>query len=221
MFDTILSKRFEKHPGHKKVQSKEYVIEDGLSGRELDRMLELVSCLRPGQKIEMCITFSDGNIESNTCPRCQTESIGSTESREWYVQKALLILECKALWLTIQAVEIRRARCGFSEFSKRMKKSLNSSPLSQTCILQLRTSYRQPTILTLAQLHILYTHETSTESGSSESLRLIVAKSAENELHGTFTISLDNLPLLITQATPRYANSVRIYPSNIHQSLDD
>ncbi|CZR63961.1 uncharacterized protein PAC_13858 [Phialocephala subalpina] len=81
MFDTILSKRFEKHPGHKKVQSGEYVIEDGISGHELDRMLELVSCLRPGQKIEMCITFAEANIESNTCPRCQTESVGSAGSR--------------------------------------------------------------------------------------------------------------------------------------------
>lgn len=90
MFDTILSKRFEKHPGHKKVHNGEHVNEDGVSGHELDRMLELISCLRPGQKIEMCVTFSEANIESNTCPRCQTEYTGSTESRiQWYIKQAL------------------------------------------------------------------------------------------------------------------------------------
>ncbi|KAF4615625.1 hypothetical protein G7Y89_g15282 [Cudoniella acicularis] len=81
MFDLIISKRFEKHPGHKMVRNGMYAIEEGSSGQELSRTSELVLCLRPGQKIDMSMVFSEGNANNNTCPRCGTEAMGSTESR--------------------------------------------------------------------------------------------------------------------------------------------
>lgn len=77
----ILAKRFEGHPGHGKVRSREYAIEEGNSGHELNRTSELVLCLRPGQKIDISMVFSEGSTNNNTCPRCQTEASGSTESR--------------------------------------------------------------------------------------------------------------------------------------------
>jgi hypothetical protein len=39
MLDTILAKRFEKHPGHRKVQMRELAIEDDTTGRELSENL--------------------------------------------------------------------------------------------------------------------------------------------------------------------------------------
>ncbi|PQE11804.1 conserved glutamic acid rich protein [Rutstroemia sp. NJR-2017a WRK4] len=55
MLDTILLKRFEKRSGHRKVLRGEYVIEEGITGREMSRENELIMCLRPGQKIDMII----------------------------------------------------------------------------------------------------------------------------------------------------------------------
>ncbi|KAE8441910.1 hypothetical protein EG329_004168 [Mollisiaceae sp. DMI_Dod_QoI] len=81
MFDIILSKRFEKHPGHEMIQRREYAIEDSSSGHELGRESELLLCVRPGQKIEMTVVFSEKNSAGNSCPRCQTEVIGWTDVR--------------------------------------------------------------------------------------------------------------------------------------------
>ncbi|PQE09018.1 conserved glutamic acid rich protein [Rutstroemia sp. NJR-2017a WRK4] len=72
MLDTILLKRFEKRSGHRKVLRGEYVIEEGITGREMSRENELIMCLRPGQKIDMSMIFSDLDGNSNRCPRVNT-----------------------------------------------------------------------------------------------------------------------------------------------------
>ena len=84
MLDMILLKRFEKRPGHQKILSGEFAIEDGTSGRDVSRENEFAVCFRPGQKIDMSIIFSDLDANSNHCPRCGTKSEASAEARtQW------------------------------------------------------------------------------------------------------------------------------------------
>ena len=84
MLDMILLKRFEKRSGHQKVLKGEYVIEEGITGRDVSRENELIMCLRPGQKIDMSMIFSDIDGNSNRCPRCFTISEASSETRtQW------------------------------------------------------------------------------------------------------------------------------------------
>ena len=84
MFDMILSERFKKHPGHRKVQRGEFAIEEDITGRELSREWDWCMCFRPGQKIDMSMVFSDLDNTSNRCPRCKTESAASAEVRtQW------------------------------------------------------------------------------------------------------------------------------------------
>jgi hypothetical protein len=84
MLDTILLKRFEKSSGHQKVLKGEYVIEEGITGKDMSRDNELIMCLRPGQKINMSMIFSDLDGPINRCPRCFTKSEASCETRtQW------------------------------------------------------------------------------------------------------------------------------------------
>jgi hypothetical protein len=80
MFDTIIAKRFEKHPGHGKIQRGEFAIEEDSTGMELSRMTELTMCLSPGQKIDMSVIFNETSA-SNGCPRCGPKSEASSEAR--------------------------------------------------------------------------------------------------------------------------------------------
>ncbi|KAH9208158.1 hypothetical protein DL95DRAFT_415047 [Leptodontidium sp. 2 PMI_412] len=84
MLDMILLKRFEKRSGHQKVLKGEYVIEEGITGRDVSRENELIMCLRPGQKIDMSMIFSDLDGNSSRCPRCFTKLEDSSEARtQW------------------------------------------------------------------------------------------------------------------------------------------
>lgn len=80
----IIAKRFEKHPGHKKIQQREYAIEEGTTGRELSRATEWCMSLRPGQKVDMSVMFPENSALSNHCPHCHTRSASSSETRtQW------------------------------------------------------------------------------------------------------------------------------------------
>jgi hypothetical protein len=84
MLDTILAKKFEKHPGHGKIQRREFAIEDDATGRELTRDIDWSLCFRPGQKVDMSITFPELDASTNHCPRCGTNSAASSEIRtQW------------------------------------------------------------------------------------------------------------------------------------------
>jgi hypothetical protein len=79
MFDMIIAKRFEKHPGHGKIQRGEFAIEEDSTGTELSRMTEL----SPGQKIDMSVIFNETSA-SNHCPRCGAKSEASSKTRnQW------------------------------------------------------------------------------------------------------------------------------------------
>ncbi len=63
-----------------------HVIEEGITGKDVSRENELSMCLRPGQKIDMSMIFSDLDGNSNHCPRCFTKSKASSETRtQWLV----------------------------------------------------------------------------------------------------------------------------------------
>jgi hypothetical protein len=81
MFDTILIKRFEKHPCYSKIHRREYAIEDGSSGQEISRSTDWSLCLHPGQKIDMSVEFQAGSVGDNYCPRCLTKSATSPAAR--------------------------------------------------------------------------------------------------------------------------------------------
>jgi len=84
MFDMIITKRFEKHPGHGKVLKGEFAIEEDATGRELSRKSDWSLCFRPGQKVDMSMLFSELESNSNECPRCRTKSSTSLETRtQW------------------------------------------------------------------------------------------------------------------------------------------
>lgn len=84
MLDMILTKRFEKHPGHAKIRRREFAIEEGSTGTEVSRTKDWNICVYPGKKIDMSVVFPEGAGESNHCPRCRTKSPASTEARtQW------------------------------------------------------------------------------------------------------------------------------------------
>jgi hypothetical protein len=85
MLDVILLKRFEKRPGHQKILQGEFAIEEGVTGRDITRKHEFYTCVRPGQKIDMSMVFSDLDANSNHCPRCGTKSGAEAATRtQWY-----------------------------------------------------------------------------------------------------------------------------------------
>lgn len=84
MFEMILTKRFEKHPGHAKILRREYAIEEVSNGRDLNRVTDWSLCLRPGQRIDMNVVFPERADSSHHCPRCRTKSAASSEARvQW------------------------------------------------------------------------------------------------------------------------------------------
>ena len=84
MLDIILAKRFEKHPGHRLVESGQFAIEENITGREFIRTSDWSMSFRPGQKVDMSVHFPDTEAKSSHCPRCQTKSAASSDVRaQW------------------------------------------------------------------------------------------------------------------------------------------
>lgn len=82
MFDTILSGLFKNQPAaQRKIQRKEFAIEEADTGRDVNRTWELDMSFRPGQKVDMSMIFPANDSNVNTCPRCKTVSTASGEVR--------------------------------------------------------------------------------------------------------------------------------------------
>lgn len=73
-FDSVLDLRFRDMQGHKKVQNKEYVLQENATRREIDRSRPWAASFLPGQKVVMSILFDDSGISTSLCPRCQSTS---------------------------------------------------------------------------------------------------------------------------------------------------
>lgn len=81
-FDAVLEMRFQNMQGHRKVQNKEYVIQECSTRHEIRRDLPWEVSFLPGQRVDMSLIFEKeerGSLRKNTeisCPRCQTVSTG-------------------------------------------------------------------------------------------------------------------------------------------------
>jgi hypothetical protein len=79
VFDDILLNHFEtlaerKLPGRKKVQDREYAIEDAFTRVPFSREQSWDSFSQPGRKIEMSMIFKNINDTRVVCPKCNSVS---------------------------------------------------------------------------------------------------------------------------------------------------
>jgi hypothetical protein len=74
MFDDIILSHFRARAGEKKVQEREFEIEDSLTQVKLVRSIPWSQFSRPGRKIDMSIIFRDVGKGSVVCPKCDTIS---------------------------------------------------------------------------------------------------------------------------------------------------
>jgi hypothetical protein len=74
MLDSILLGHFRAVIGEKKVQKREFEIEDSMTRSTLSRKMPWSQVCRPGRKIEMSMTFKDVGKNSVICPKCDTIS---------------------------------------------------------------------------------------------------------------------------------------------------
>ena len=71
-FDSVLDMRFRNIPGHSKILSKEYILQDHASRRDINFHQPWEGTFLPGQKVDMSIMFDDVREEvALSCPRCQ------------------------------------------------------------------------------------------------------------------------------------------------------
>ena len=81
-FNSVLELRFENIQGHKKMIQRDYGLQDGANGREIEQSRPWQRAFLPGQRVEMSFIFrreegaDDGNV---TCPGCQTASGNSND----------------------------------------------------------------------------------------------------------------------------------------------
>lgn len=71
-FDSVLDQRFRNMPGHSKILSKEYILQDHTSRRDIVFQQPWEGTFLPGQRIDMSIVFD--NVRERlklSCPRCQ------------------------------------------------------------------------------------------------------------------------------------------------------
>jgi hypothetical protein len=71
--------------GHKKMKKRDYGLQDGGNGKEIEQSRPWQRAFLPGQKVEMSFIFhrearADEGSRSATCPGCQTESENSTDA---------------------------------------------------------------------------------------------------------------------------------------------
>jgi hypothetical protein len=74
MLDSILLSHFKTLPGEKKVQKREFEIEDSVTRRTLTRKRAWSEVSYPGRKIDMSMIFKDVGKTSVVCPKCDTIS---------------------------------------------------------------------------------------------------------------------------------------------------
>lgn len=71
--------RFDQLPGHRKVQRKEYALSTEQSKQEIDSALAFRRWFRPGQEVDMSMTFDSVINDAVSCPGCMlqcTETYG-------------------------------------------------------------------------------------------------------------------------------------------------
>jgi hypothetical protein len=73
-FDSVLDVRFRNIPGHPKILSKEYILQDHATRRDISRDGPWEGTFLPGQRVDMSMLFDDTWEDScMSCPRCQRD----------------------------------------------------------------------------------------------------------------------------------------------------
>ncbi|RSL90954.1 hypothetical protein CEP51_000518 [Fusarium floridanum] len=70
VFYGLLAGHFKGRSGYDMVLKREYALEEGSSGRDLDTNRPLHFCLRKGMKINMSMVFDAATVIAGACPRC-------------------------------------------------------------------------------------------------------------------------------------------------------
>lgn len=71
-FDSVLDVRFRNIPGHTKILSKEYILQEHVTRRDISRDQPWEGAFLPGQRVDMSMLFDDTWEDGRmSCPRCQ------------------------------------------------------------------------------------------------------------------------------------------------------
>jgi hypothetical protein len=92
----LLIDNFSDRPGGDIVKAGRYVLQDFVSGRDLNPTTPFHRIVRPGQKIVMAMVFYSPGEEdkANTCPRCATVAISSSNQDICWCVLCSLLLRC-------------------------------------------------------------------------------------------------------------------------------
>lgn len=111
----LLTGCFKGQKGHDMVQRQDYALEEGATGRDLNKDLPLYRCLRRGMKVYMSMIFQSTEVVVGACPRCHTVTESPQDVNiQWYVaqifswspQKYVLTVTSKmedcGMWFRVQ-----------------------------------------------------------------------------------------------------------------------
>lgn len=68
------------------IERGEFVIQDSGTMRDIDLSSDWETCFRPGQRVDMSMTFTQGDFEENlySCPKCKKlAGWSASEDTEW------------------------------------------------------------------------------------------------------------------------------------------
>jgi len=84
----ILEDHFVEGPGKMLVRTGQYVLQDSVTGHDVNMAMSFGHAVRPGGRLVMTMVFYRSEMESsaNTCPRCKMVTISSDgKDIKWYV----------------------------------------------------------------------------------------------------------------------------------------
>jgi hypothetical protein len=84
-FDFVLETRFRNLQGYKKIVSKEFVLQERSTRRDISRTRPWEGAFLPGQRVDMSMVFADSRREGErACPGCELVNENCSEARtQW------------------------------------------------------------------------------------------------------------------------------------------
>jgi hypothetical protein len=79
VFEKVLDGRFLHLPGRKKLERREYALQDQDATADLERSRSFEECFIPGRMVGMCFNF-EKFFPANTCPKCKKETDAANSS---------------------------------------------------------------------------------------------------------------------------------------------
>jgi hypothetical protein len=74
VFDSVLAARFRNIPGERKIQRREYALQDRGSLRDLERSEPFEASFLPGRRVDMSMVFERSHSFLRSCPGCRMET---------------------------------------------------------------------------------------------------------------------------------------------------